>query len=154
MSRILQVRSLMSVAKHHPLRAKATIICSRNDKILLVRRKGSKWKFPSGVLAPGEAPIVAAARELWKALTLHCSGLNPVGTVEVGHVLHHIFTTDIPASRCVALGRGIVACKWICWEDLSSSMLKPTAAALLSRDLQELVHHDGCPESVSSFNTN
>jgi hypothetical protein len=33
-------------------------------------------------------------------------------------------------------------------------MLKPTAAALLSRDLQELVHHDGCPESVSSFNTN
>lgn len=80
----------MSVTKHHPLRAKATIICSRNDKILLVRRKGSKWKFPSGVLATGEAPIVAAARELWKALALHCSGLNPVGTVEVGNVLHHI----------------------------------------------------------------
>lgn len=73
----------MSVTTHRPLRAKATIICSRNDKVLLVRRKGAKWKFPSGLLATGEAPIVAAARELWKALALHCSGLNPVGTVEV-----------------------------------------------------------------------
>ena len=144
----------MSVTTHRPVRAKATIICLRNDKVLLVRRKGAKWKFPSGVLATGEAPIVAAARELWKALALHCSGLNAVGTVEVGNVLHHIFTTDVPDGCCVALGRGIVDCKWICWEDLSSTMLKPTAAALLSRDLQELVHHDGCPESVSSFNTN
>ena len=154
MSPILQVRSLMSVTKHRPVRAKATIICSRNDKVLLVRRKGAKWKFPSGVLATGEAPIVAAARELWKGLALHCTSLNAVGTVEVGNVLHHIFTTDVPDGCCVALGRGIVDCKWICWEDLSSTMLKPTAAALLSRDLQELVHHDGCPESVSSFNTN
>jgi len=144
----------MSVTKHHPLRAKATVICSRNDKVLLVRRKGAKWKFPSGVLATGEAPIVAAARELWKALALHCTGLKAVGTVEVGNVLHHIFRADLHDSCSAALGRGIVACKWICWEDLSSTMLKPTAAALLSRDLQELVHQDGRPASVSAFNTN
>ncbi|MGJ7547911.1 NUDIX domain-containing protein [Pseudomonas alloputida] len=132
----------MSVIKHRPTRAKVTIICSRNDQVLLVRRKGAKWKFPSGLLATGEAPIVAAARELWKALSLHCSRLNAAGTLEVGGVIHHIFTTDFADGCSVSLGTGIVECKWIGWEDLSSTMLKPTAAALLSRDLSALVHRD------------
>ncbi|WP_145254387.1 NUDIX domain-containing protein [Pseudomonas sp. DE0157] len=122
----------MSVTTHHPVKAKATVICSRNDRVLLVRRKGARWKLPSGLIAPGEAPIVAAARELWKALALHSTGLKAVGIVEVGNVLHHIFTTDLPDGCSIALGRGIVACKWICWEELRPTMLKPTAAALLS----------------------
>ena len=144
----------MSITKHHPLRAKATITCSRNDKVLLVRRKGSKWKFPSGLLAPGEAPIVAAAREIWEALALHCTGLSAVGTVEVGNVIHHIFTTNVPDGSSVALGRGIVACKWICCEDLSSTMLKPTAAVLLSRNLLDLVHRDSPAASELASKTN
>ncbi len=85
---------------------------------------------------------MAAAIELWNALSLHCSGPHPVGTIEVGNVLHHIFTTDFTDGCSVALGRGIVACKWIGWEELSSTMLKPTAAALLSQGLQQLIHLD------------
>ncbi|WPE25802.1 hypothetical protein PshuTeo1_15110 [Pseudomonas hunanensis] len=65
-----------------------------------------------------------------------------MGTIEVGHVLHHIFTTDFTDGCSVALGRGIVACKWIGWEELSSTMLKPTAAALLSQGLPQLIHLD------------
>jgi len=142
----------MSVIKHRPARAKVTIICTRNDQVLLVRRKGAKWKFPNGLLERGEAPTVAAARELWKALSLHCSGLHHLGTIEVGNVVHHIFTTDFADGCSVALGRGIVACKWISWEDLSSTMLKPTAAALLSRDLSALVHHYEPAELASNTN--
>ncbi|WP_281690917.1 NUDIX domain-containing protein [Pseudomonas sp. PARCl1] len=144
----------MSVIKHRPTKAKVTIICSRNDQVLLVRRRGAKWKFPSGLLATGEAPIVAAARELWKALSMHCSHLNAVGTIEVGSVLHHIFTTDFADGCSVSLGRGIVECKWIGWEDMSSTMLKPTAAALLSRDLSALVHRDEPSASELASNTN
>ena len=95
---------------------------------------------------------MAAARELWKALSLHCSGLHHLGTIEVGNVLHHIFTTDFADGCSVALGRGIVACKWISWEDLSSTMLKPTAAALLSRDLSALVHRYETAELTSNTN--
>jgi len=142
----------MSVIKHRPAGAKVTIICTRNDQVLLVRRKGAKWKFPNGLLERGEAPTVAAARELWKALSLHCSGLHLVGIIEIGNVLHHIFTTDFADGCSVALGRGIVACKWIGWEDLSSTMLKPTAAALLSRDLSALVHRYEPAALASSTN--
>ncbi|WP_410911572.1 NUDIX domain-containing protein [Pseudomonas sp. SIMBA_068] len=142
----------MSVIKHRPAGAKVTIICTRNDQVLLVRRKGAKWKFPNGLLERGEAPTVAAARELWKALSLHCSGLHLVGIIEIGNVLHHIFTTDFADGCSVALGRGIVACKWIGWEDLSSTMLKPTAAALLSRDLSALVHRYEPAELTSNTN--
>jgi len=142
----------MSVIKYRPAGAKVTIICTRNDQVLLVRRKGAKWKFPNGLLERGEAPTVAAARELWKALSLHCSGLHLVGIIEIGNVLHHIFTTDFADGCSVALGRGIVACKWIGWEDLSSTMLKPTAAALLSRDLSALVHRYEPAELASNTN--
>ena len=144
----------MSVVKHRPARAKVTIICSRNNQVLLVRRKGGKWKFPSGLLETGEAPIVVAARELGEALSLHCSRLNAVGTIEVGNVLYHIFTTDFADGCSVSLGRDIVECKWIGWEDLSSTMLKPTAAALLSRDLSALVHRDKPAASELASNTN
>lgn len=97
---------------------------------------------------------MAAARELWKALALRCSGLKPVGTIEVGNVLQHIFTTDFADGCSVSLGRGIVACKWIRWEDLSSTMLKPTAAALLTRDLAALIHGDEPAGSQLASNTN
>ncbi|WP_178120115.1 NUDIX domain-containing protein [Pseudomonas sp. MN1F] len=132
----------MSVSKHRPARAKVTILCARNDQVLLVRRKGAKWKFPGGLLETGEAPIGAAARALWNALSLHCCGLNGVGTIEVGNVLHHVFTADFAEGCSVSLGSGIVACKWVGWQDLSATMLKPTAAALLARDLSALVHGD------------
>ncbi|ESW39066.1 MULTISPECIES: NUDIX domain-containing protein [Pseudomonas] len=144
----------MSVIKHRLAKAKVTIICSRNDQVLLIRRKGAKWKFPSGLLVTGEAPIVTAAREIWGALALHCTGLNAVGTVEVGNVIHHIFTTDLPDGSSVVLGRGIVACKWVYWDKLRPTMLKPKAAALLSQDLQELIHQDGRSASAPAFNTN
>jgi 8-oxo-dGTP diphosphatase len=75
---------------------------------------------------------VAAAREVWEELALRCPGLNAVGTIEVGNVLHHVFTTDLAEGCNVALGAGIVACRWVGWEALSPAMLKPTAAALLS----------------------
>ncbi|WP_258035202.1 NUDIX domain-containing protein [Pseudomonas putida] len=116
-------------------------ICLRNDMVLLVRRRGTKWRFSSGPLGTGEEPIVAAARELWKELSLHCPGLKAVGTIKVGNVLHYIFTTDLLESCSAVLGRDIIACKWVGWDELGSTMLKPTAAALLSRDLTALVHH-------------
>lgn len=50
---------------------------------------------------------MAAARELWKALSLHCSGLHLVGIIEIGNVLHHIFTTDFADGCSVALGEAL-----------------------------------------------
>lgn len=142
----------MSVRKHRPARAKVTILCTRNDQVLLVRRKGAKWKFPGGLLETGEAPIVVAARALWHALSLHCCGLNEVGTIEVGNVLHHVFTADFAEGCSVSLGSGIAACKWVGWQDLSSTMLQPTAAALLSRDLSALAHGDQLAASQLASN--
>lgn len=78
---------------------------------------------------------MAAAREIWEELAVHCPGLDAVGTVEVGNVFHHLFTTDLPEGCNVVLGAGIVACRWVGWEALSPAMLKPTAAALFSRYL-------------------
>jgi len=141
-SRVLEVRFVMSVVSLRPARANITIICTHTDKVLLVRRKGTKWKFQSGALAAGEASIVAAARELWSEISLHCSGLHGTGTVQVGTILHHLFSTEVPDGCRVVLGKRIEACRLVEWAQLSPTMLKPTASALLSRDLSSLAPFD------------
>lgn len=94
----------MSVIKHRPTRAKVTIICTEMTRFFLFAGRVPNGSFQT-VCLRGEAPTVAAARELWKALSLHCSGLHLVGIIEIGNVLHHIFTTDFADGCSVALGR-------------------------------------------------
>ncbi|WP_238543143.1 NUDIX domain-containing protein [Pseudomonas sp. GM78] len=44
-------------------RSRATIICLRTGRVLLVRKKGGKWNFPGGVIKGAERPQEAAVRE-------------------------------------------------------------------------------------------
>jgi NUDIX domain len=47
------------------MKARATIICSRDGKVLLVARTRSRWSLPGGTIKPSESPLDAARRE-WK----------------------------------------------------------------------------------------
>ena len=46
------------------MRQRATIICSRDYRILLVRRNGSPWSLPGGTIRRDEPPEEAVRREL------------------------------------------------------------------------------------------
>lgn len=37
------------------IKSRATIICLRSGRVLLVRKKGGKWNFPGGLIEPGES---------------------------------------------------------------------------------------------------
>ena len=46
------------------MKERATILCIRDNRILLVARQRSRWALPGGKLRRDEAPHEAALREL------------------------------------------------------------------------------------------
>jgi len=46
------------------MKDRATVLCVRNNRILLVARERSRWALPSGRIRRDEAPHEAALREL------------------------------------------------------------------------------------------
>ncbi|WP_095158589.1 NUDIX hydrolase [Pseudomonas sp. Irchel 3E13] len=120
------------------LKARATIICLRSGRVLLVRKKGGKWNFPGGTIESGEQPVEAAARELKEETRIRSLGLLQLCTLEVDGVVHHIFTTQLGDYADAVADNEIVACKWVRRDALTATLLTPTAAALISRQLPAL----------------
>ncbi|WP_286913214.1 MULTISPECIES: NUDIX hydrolase [unclassified Pseudomonas] len=119
-------------------KVRATIICLRSGKVLLVRRKGGKWNFPGGAIESGETPQQAAARELEEETGLRGNSLLALCSLEAGCTFHHVFTAclgdfDKPAPR-----NEIAACKWVSRCDLNRTLLSPGATAFLSKELPAL----------------
>lgn len=121
-------------------KARATIICLRSGKILLVRKKGGKWNFPGGTIEAGEQPVEAAARELKEETRIRSLGLLELCTLEVGGVLHYIFTTQLADESDAKADNEIYACKWVRREQLGGTVLTSAAAALMTRQLPALSH--------------
>lgn len=119
-------------------KARATIICLRSGKILLVRKKGGKWNFPGGTIEDGEQPIQAAVRELREETRLCCNGLLPLCILEIGNIVHHVFTTQFDDCSQAVANNEIVACKWVRRNQLNATLLTPSAAALMTRQLPAL----------------
>lgn len=124
--------------KERRYKARATIICLRSGKILLVRKKGGKWNFPGGSVETGEQPIEAAARELQEETRLRCIGLLQLCSIEVGNVVHHLFTTQFDDYAEAVADNEIVACKWVRRAQLNRTLLSPAAAALMTRHVPAL----------------
>ncbi|MCE7761133.1 NUDIX domain-containing protein [Pseudomonas putida] len=119
-------------------KVRATIICLRSGKVLLVRRKGGKWNFPGGVIESGETPQQAAARELAEETGLRSNNLLELCSLEAGNTLHHVFTACVGDLDRAAPRNEIAACKWVSRCDLSRALLSPAAVALLSKELPAL----------------
>ncbi|MGJ7547919.1 NUDIX domain-containing protein [Pseudomonas alloputida] len=124
--------------KDRKVKNRATIICLRSGKILMVRKKAGKWHFPGGTIEFHETPTVAAARELQEETSIKGHCLLSLCTLRVGSTLHYIFTTQLDDGEKPLASNEIVACKWVSREKLLSTDLKASAAALLSRQLPAL----------------
>lgn len=120
------------------LRSRATVLCFRSGKILLVRRKARKWGFPGGGVGTNEAPLHAASRELKEETGICRERLVALCTLQVGNTLHYIFTLQLDDQDKPVPKNEIVACKWIERDALNASLLKPAAAALLRSELPAL----------------
>jgi 8-oxo-dGTP diphosphatase len=94
------------------MKDRATVICCREGKILLVARAQSRWSLPGGTIKRAELPLDAARRELEEETSLveaevaylfHFGGLSK---------RHLVFFVDAPQGACPEPGNEISRCRW------------------------------------------
>lgn len=92
---------------------RATIVCHRNNRVLLVaRRPTSRWTLPGGVIRRGESALDAAHRELREETGLVDLELAYFFYVDGSVKRHHVFVAMLPPGRRACPGHEIALCRW------------------------------------------
>ncbi|WP_175164627.1 NUDIX domain-containing protein [Paraburkholderia fynbosensis] len=94
------------------MKDRATIVCRRDDKVLLVARTRSRWSLPGGTIKRDESPMEAALRELEEETSL--AGTEFVYLFQFGGLSkrHHVFLADIPRDASPQPRNEIARCRW------------------------------------------
>ncbi|WGS45865.1 NUDIX domain-containing protein [Burkholderia sp. JSH-S8] len=102
------------------MKERATIICRRGDRILLVARSNARWVLPGGKPHRGELLRDAARRELAEESGLVCGNARYLFRIAGSHKLHHVFLGDVPPDAVAHPAHEIAHCAWIDRQTLAS----------------------------------
>ncbi|MFL9861372.1 NUDIX domain-containing protein [Paraburkholderia madseniana] len=94
------------------MKDRATVVCVRDNRILLVARERSRWALPGGRICRDETPNEAALRELSEETTLAPIELTYLFQFTGFNTLHHVFFADVAHHARVQPSNEIAKCRW------------------------------------------
>lgn len=115
------------------MKDRATVLCIRDDRILLVARERSRWALPGGRIRRNEAPHEAAARELLEETTLDASDLVYLFQFNGFSTQHYVFFADADPVASARTSNEIVRCKWF-----TPAKIATLSASVPTRGIVEL----------------
>lgn len=101
------------------MKTRATVICRRGKRILLVARSQSKWALPGGILKRGEHLSDAALRELKEETRLSGKSARYLFDFRGKQKHHHVFSCEISNRAKARPSNEISKCRWVHLEDIS-----------------------------------
>jgi 8-oxo-dGTP diphosphatase len=100
------------------LRKRATVVCRRGKRILLVARRESKWALPGGILKRGEDLSNAALRELKEETRLSGKSAKYLFNFRGAQKHHHVFFCDVSKRAKARASNEISRCRWVHVDDI------------------------------------
>jgi len=94
------------------MKDRATVLCVRDNRVLLVARLRSRWALPGGRIRREETPYEAALRELEEETTLTATQLGYLFQFSGFNTLHHVFFADVGYHSTAQPSNEIARCKW------------------------------------------
>lgn len=115
---------------------------------LLIRDSYANWGFPKGHIEPGEAPELAALREVAEETGLSSvESRGPIETIDwyfrfrgrlIHKVCHFYLMESVSARTRPQAAEGITDCQWIAY-DAATGMISYSNARQVLRRAQEMV---------------
>ncbi|WP_086973370.1 NUDIX hydrolase [Caballeronia glebae] len=104
------------------MKKRATVICRRGKRILLVARSQSKWALPGGILKRGEHLSDAALRELREETRLSGKSAKYLFEFRGKQKHHHVFSCEVPNRAKARPSNEISKCRWVHLDDIARLM--------------------------------
>jgi 8-oxo-dGTP diphosphatase len=104
------------------LKKRATVVCRRGKRILLVARSESKWALPGGILKRGEHRSDAALRELKEETRLTGKSAKHLFDFRGKQKHHHVFSCEISNRAKARPSNEISRCRWVHLDDIPRLM--------------------------------
>ncbi|KVL25085.1 NUDIX hydrolase [Burkholderia sp. MSMB1835] len=95
-----------------PIKERATVVCYRDERVLLVTRAASRWALPGGTIKRGETPLEAAHRELCEETGM--TGQDLMYSMQFTGLakIHHVFFAEVGPEQTPQANNEIEKCKW------------------------------------------
>lgn len=114
------------------MKTRATVVCFRGDRVLLVSKDGSKWALPSGRPSKDESFADAAGRELEEETALSAKGLDFLFQVLGPTTVHHVFVANIGKTAVPRAGKEIARCQWFSLLEMDEVVVSATTRQIVN----------------------
>ena len=114
-----------------PCKARATVICRQDDRVLLVRKAEAKWTLPGGKIEIDEGPGEAARRELAEETGLASDALEFLAYHQFDRRAHYVFRVTVRDALAARPQNEIAACGWFSLRELCEATVKRPSMKLL-----------------------
>ena len=105
---------------------RATVICTREDRILLVSKDELRWALPGGRPDKGESPADAAGRELFEETGIKARELRFLFEFAGATTLHYVFIARVDELVRATPRNEIAHCRWLARGNLTDQAISPT----------------------------
>lgn len=115
------------------VKRRATVIYRRDEQILFVRKRKSKWNLPGGRVEKDETPLQAALREMAEETGLTFDKLSFVSEYEEEKVIHFLFEAQQSLPQKPRPCNEIEDCRWFTSKDMDRRNVRGPIRSLLRR---------------------
>ena len=112
-------------------KVRATVICARHDRVLLVSKDNVRWELPGGRPGRPESPLDAAQRELMEETALRPKSITFLFQFVGATTVHHVFDAQVGSKAEAVPCNEIRECRWLTQDELARATVSPTTREIV-----------------------